>query len=80
MRIHGPGELIEGTHLQLQLQGDGFQRLGAQLLQVSGLRNEVDVVTTIETGAQLQRHAVGTVLFDGCELLAQQLQALARGE
>ncbi|MNJ04141.1 hypothetical protein D3C73_1647550 [compost metagenome] len=62
------------------MQGDRLQRLAAQLLPVGSLRNAVDVVTTIETGTQLQRHAVGTVLLDDVELLTQQLQALARGE
>ncbi|MNP03126.1 hypothetical protein D3C76_950010 [compost metagenome] len=70
LRIHGLGELIECAHLQLQLQGDRFQRLGAQLLQIGGLRGAVEVVATIEASAELQRHTFGPMLLDGRELFA----------
>ncbi|MNR01402.1 hypothetical protein D3C85_1172060 [compost metagenome] len=76
MRVHGLGELVERAHLQLQLQGDRFQRLSAQLLQIGGLGDAVNVVTTVQAGAELQRHAFGAVFLDSGELIAQQFQAL----
>ncbi|MNL26272.1 hypothetical protein D3C87_1477890 [compost metagenome] len=50
------------------------------MLQIGILGEEVDVLTPIKAGAELQRHALGTVFFDGGELIAQQFQALARSE
>ncbi|KPY88697.1 RND transporter [Pseudomonas syringae pv. spinaceae] len=77
LRVHGFGKFVEFTHLQLQFQGDRFQRLGAQLLQVGGLGGEVDVIATIQATTELQRNALGAVLLDGCQLIAEQFQPLA---